>query len=262
MRDFSAYLAAAEEAARRAGANLRAKWDVERKVDIKADESLLTQIDLENERILREYLTGVFPDTEFFGEEGGWGSGGPGGLSWYVDPVDGTTNMVHRFPWVSVSIALVESGIPRVGVVYNPIMEHFFSAMEGGGCYLNGGRVFVSGCSDFSRSLLATGFAVGPSDIGIPNMSNFSRVSLHCHSVRRPGSAALDLACVAAGWLDGFWEMGLKPWDTAAGCVLVREAGGTVTGFEGDCYDPHVSHIIATNGKLHGVLSSYLQKSG
>ena len=262
--DFEQYLDIARSAARLAAENLKKLWDVPRSVTIKGDESLLTQIDAENERILSEYLAAETPDFGFLGEETGIHAAKSSNAPyWYVDPVDGTSNMVHRFPWACVSIGLVVSGKPVVGVVNNPIQGHEFYAAEGLGAYCNDSPIHVSKNTEFSRALLATGFPVGPHPSGIfPNLKNFGEVSLRTHSVRRPGSAALDLCSVACGWLDGFWEINLKPWDTAGGTIIVREAGGIVTGFDGDAYDPHAPYIIATNGVFHKTLSEIVRKDG
>ncbi len=262
--DLEKCLSIAREGAKLAADNLKRLWDVPRCVSIKGDESLLTQIDAENERILTEFFAEQTPDFGFLGEETGIHEAKQSDAPyWYVDPVDGTSNMVHRFPWACVSIGLVVKGEPVVGVVNNPIQGHEFYGAKGLGAYLNGERLHVAQNNEFARALLATGFPVGPhTGTTFPNVHNFERVSLACHSVRRPGSAALDLCAVACGWLDGFWEINLKPWDTAAGTLLVREAGGTVTGFEGDAYDPHDRYIIATNTIFHDTLSSLVRKDG
>ncbi len=253
----------ARDAAKLAAANLARLWTVPREISIKSDESLLTQIDTENEAILVDFLAKETPDFGFLGEESGIHKAKESGQPyWYVDPVDGTSNMAHRFPWACISIGLVVEGEPLVGVVNNPIQGHEFYGAKGFGAYLNGNELHVSKSAEFARALLATGFPVGPHKDRFANLKNFGDVSMKVHSVRRPGSAALDLASVAAGWFDGFWEINLKPWDTAAGVVLVREAGGIVTGFEGDAYDPHAPYIIATNGILHESLREIVRKDG
>lgn len=261
--DLEKYLELARRGTQIAANNLKRLWDVPRNVSIKADESLLTQIDAENERLLTEYFSEATPECGFLGEETGIHEAKTSKAPyWYVDPVDGTSNMVHRFPWACVSVGLVVDGQPVVGVVSNPIQSQEFYAAQGYGAYLNGTQLHVSTNTEFERALLATGFPVGPHEMRFPNIDNFREVSLRCHSVRRPGSAALDLCSVAAGWLDGFWEIHLKPWDTAAGTIIVREAGGVVTGFDGDPYDPHDKYIIATNGIFHPTLSEIVRKDG
>ncbi len=261
--NYEKYLSIGREAASLAANNLARLWQVPREISIKSDESLLTQIDTENEALLVEFLAQKTPDFGFLGEESGIHEARKSDQPyWYVDPVDGTSNMAHRFPWACISIGLVVEGQPVVGVINNPIQKHEFYGGFGLGAYFNGQKIHVSQNSDFARSLLATGFPVGPHKDQFPNLENFGRVSMAVHSVRRPGSAALDLASVAAGWFDGFWEINLKPWDTAAGVILVREAGGTVTGFEGDDYDPHVPYIIASNGIIHDELHAIVRKAG
>ena len=260
--DYLHYLDIARRAASAAGQNMLRLWDAPRDISIKSDESLVTQIDTQNEAILTEFMAKETPDFGFLGEESGiHGAQKSGAPFWYVDPVDGTTNLAHRFPWTCISIGLVVEGQPRVGVIFNPLQNQMFCAAESHGATLNDKPIRVSENTDFARALLATGFPVGPSDKRIPNMANFDRVSQICHSVRRPGSAAIDCACVAAGWFDGFWEIGLKPWDTAAGCILIREAGGVVTGFEGDPYDPHIPYIIAGNAAIHARLAELVRKN-
>lgn len=261
--NYEKLLSIAREGTKLASDNLKRLWDVPRCVSIKDDESLLTQIDAENEKILTGYFARVTPDFGFLGEETGIHEARQSDMPyWYVDPVDGTSNMVHRFPWACVSVGLVVEGQPVVGVVNNPIQGHEFYAAQGHGSFLNGAPIRVSQNSEFARALLATGFPVGPHEARFPNIRNFEAVSMKTHSVRRPGSAALDLCGVACGWLDGFWEINLKPWDTAAGTIIVREAGGTVTGFEGDAYDSHDRHIIATNTIFHKELSDIVRKDG
>lgn len=261
--NYAKLLITAREAAKLAADNLARLWTVPREIAIKSDESLVTQIDTENEALLVDFLNKATPDFGFLGEESGIHEARQSGQPyWYVDPVDGTSNMAHRFPWACISVGLVVDGQPIVGVVNNPIQGHEFYAAKGEGAYLNGTPIRVAQNNEFARALLATGFPVGPHQTKIPNVENFDRVSHAVHSVRRPGSAALDLSCVAAGWLDGFWEIHLKPWDTAAGVILVREAGGTVTGFDNDPYDPHTPYIIATNGILHEELCALLRKDG
>lgn len=261
--NYSQLLDIARQAAQLAADNLSQKWLIPREVSIKADESLLTQIDTQNESLIADFFRKHTPDFGFLGEEGGiQNARNADEPFWYVDPVDGTSNMVHRFPWACVSIGLVVSGKPVVGVVNNPIQHHEFYAAQSLGAYLNGQAIRVSSNREFARALLATGFPVGPHHDTIPNVKNFEAVSRAVHSVRRPGSAALDLCAVAAGWLDGFWEINLKPWDTAAGTIIVREAGGCVTGFEGDAYDAHQPFIIASNGLLHDDLSRIVRKNG
>jgi myo-inositol-1(or 4)-monophosphatase len=167
-----------------------------------------------------------------------------------VDPLDGTTNFAHGYPCFSVSIALAQRGALLAGVIYNPICEELFAAVRGGGATLNGERIFVSKVDALAASLLCTGFPVHKRD-ATPNIHYYWDFTQRSHGVRRDGSAALDLASVAAGRFDGFWEFGLKAWDTAAGVLLVEEAGGKVTDFAGQPYKLGGPVIFATNSLIH-----------
>ena len=245
-------------AAQRAGQYIKTVWHAPRDIALKEDASLVTEVDLKCEALIRETLALHRPGEAILGEEGG-GASPKEGLCWYVDPVDGTTNLAHHFPWICVSIALLEAGIPQAGVLYNPIQEHLFVAQRGKGATLNGSPLQVSTCSEMKDSLLATGFAIGSGVAGpYENMSALAKVLPRCHNIRRAGSAALDLAAVAAGWLDGFWEFGLHPWDSAAGWLMVEEAGGTLSKLDGSPYDPHVPEVVASNGKVHRELLAIL----
>jgi myo-inositol-1(or 4)-monophosphatase len=178
-----------------------------------------------------------------------------------VDPLDGTTNFAHGFPFFSVSIALQSEKDMVLGVVYNPFLNEFFEAVRGGGSFLNKERIHVSKIDDMDESLLATGFPYNireaPSDIA----ELFTRMLVSSQGVRRPGCASIDLCYVAAGRLDGFWEQGLKPWDTAAGMLIVEEAGGRVTTYDGEPYSPFFKNIVASNGRIHNELVS-MTRSG
>ncbi|MDX9719289.1 MAG: inositol monophosphatase family protein [Myxococcota bacterium] len=255
-RGIQGYFELATQAAREAGTLIRAGWSMRPQIEVKQDDSLVTELDLAAEARIREILGS---ELNILGEEKGASAGEGEALWWYVDPVDGTSNLAHRFPWISISIALLEAGKPQLAVVYNPMSEHFFSAQRGKGAFLNGLPIAVSGCERLEQALLATGFPVGPHRDGVlPNLENFARMATRCHSIRRAGSAALDLAAVAAGWFDGFWELGLHPWDSAAGWLLVEEAGGRVSLVDGTDYDPHVPQIVASNGRLHAQMMSLL----
>ena len=167
-----------------------------------------------------------------------------------MDPLDGTTNFVHGYPCFAVSIALEEAGELLVGVIYQPITKELFTSSAGEGAYLNERRIHVSGVTRISASLVATGFS-SLKRTPDPNIQYYWNLALQTHGVRRDGSSALDLASIACGRFDGFWEFGLHPWDTAAGVLLVREAGGTVTNFAGQAYRPGDYEILASNGHIH-----------
>ncbi len=243
------YLNAAIEIAQEAGKILREEFDRPVQITYKGDVDLVTQADKRSEQAIVARLTKYFPEHSIVAEEG---SGHEGGTEfrWHVDPLDGTTNFAHGYPCFSVSIALEQRGALLAGVVYNPFYEELFSAARGGGATLNGRRIFVSKVETLATSLLCTGFPVHKR-LATPNIHYYWDFTLRSHGVRRDGSAALDLASVAAGRFDGFWEFGLKPWDTAAGVLLIEEAGGKVSDFKGQPYQLGGSVILATNGLIH-----------
>jgi len=216
---------------------------------------LVTEADREAEAAVRRFLSERYPEFAFLGEEEG--QSGAGAYRWIVDPLDGTVNFAHRFPMYAVSVALARGDEVLVGVVLDSAHDELFTAVRGGGAYLNGARIRVSKTRELKRSLLATGF---PYDVDrVPEaVEYFRRVISLGIPVRRPGAAALDLAYVAAGRIDGFWEMKLNPWDVAAGVLLVQEAGGQVTDFEGRPFALESPFIIATNGLIHESLRARL----
>lgn len=255
--DLKDYLHSAIDAAKAAGHIHRSGLGRERDIDTKTNHTdLVTDVDKQSEAKLREILIGRYPDHAFLGEEEG--QEGEASHRWIVDPLDGTLNYAHGFPFYCVSIALEIDGEVRVGVVYDSVRDELFSATRGGGAYLNGAPIGVTTESDLKRAMLATGFAYAPETI-TDNLAVFARVLPKCRSVRRPGAAALDLCYVACGRLDGFWEMGLSPWDVAAGWLIIQEAGGTVTNTVGGPYTLGDKTITASNGHLHGKLLAALE---
>jgi myo-inositol-1(or 4)-monophosphatase len=249
------FLEVAVDAAREAGAILLAEADRPVKVTYKGEVDLVTEADRKSEAAVVARLRSHFPQHAIVAEEGG-SSGVDAGTAagarncWYVDPLDGTTNFAHGYPCFAVSIGLLEEGEPLVGVVYDPSRRELFTAVRGEGAYLDSKRIRVSPVERLSRSLVATGFPAHKRSQN-PNIHYYWEFTLHSHGVRRDGSAALDLSYVACGRFDGFWEFGLKPWDTAAGLLLVREAGGIVTDFSGRPYHPGDPEILASNGRIH-----------
>ena len=216
---------------------------------------LVTRVDKECEARIREILLGAYPNHVVLGEE----EGQPGGESshrWIVDPIDGTLNYAHGFPFYCVSIALEVDSIIQVGVVYDPSRNELFTAARNEGAYLNGAPIFVTEESNLKSAMLATGFAYR-ADAASENVEIFARVMPQCRAIRRPGAAALDLAYVACGRLEGFWELKLNAWDVAAGVLLIQEAGGTVTGPSGEPYEMG-RKIVASNGHVHGKLLAAL----
>ena len=252
--DYHSILQTATETAQDAGRMVRdvfPRTHVD-EVDWKGPVNPVTEIDLQAERLIVGRIREAFPDHRILAEEGGgteWSAPGP--PIWMVDPVDGTNNLVHGFPHVGISLALVDGGSPVVGVVCDPLREETFAAAVGGGATLNGEPIRVSAVSELARAFLATGFPYDRSEETDNNLANLSRFILSVRGIRRGGSAELDLAYVACGRLDGFWELGLKTWDVAAGGLIVQAAGGTVTNFGGDSWDHRRGDIVASNGRIH-----------
>jgi len=201
-------------------------------------------------------LRNHFPQHGIVAEEGSGGSPAERPrYCWHVDPLDGTTNFAHGYPCFAVSIGLLEAGEPVVAVVYNPVNRELFTAMHGEGAYLNQKRIHVSPVASLSKSLVATGFPTHKVRNSV-NIQYYWEFTVRSHGVRRDGSAALDLASVAAGRFDGFWEFGLKSWDTAAGLLLVGEAGGSVTTLDGRPYHPGDPDVLASNGRIHSEMQT------
>jgi myo-inositol-1(or 4)-monophosphatase len=230
---------------------------------------LVTEVDKGSETMIRNLILTHFPNHAILGEEGV--APGPEASAealrqaqdaeylWIVDPLDGTTNFVHSFPFFSVSIALAHRGEVIVGVVYNPVHDEMFVAEKGKGAYMHGQRIRVSAESKLSDSLVATGFPSDGRHARPANVAGLNAVVPKVRNVRVAGSAALHMAYVAAGRLSGFWEIGLSSWDVAAGALLVREAGGRVTDTEGRPYSLSVRNIVATNGAIHDELLGTLE---
>lgn len=220
---------------------------------------LVTEADGESERRILKVLRQRCPTHAVLAEESGSSAGTDSRFLWVIDPLDGTTNYAHGYPVVSVSIALLYNGRPIIGFVYNPIMEEMFSAVRGRGAQFNGNAIKVSSAATLDHCLLASGFPYDRNDTKDNNFPEFKRLTLKTQGVRRGGSAALDLAYVAAGILDGYWERGIQAWDIAAGVLLVEEAGGAVTGYLGEKCDLFARKVVATNGKIHQLLIDELR---
>lgn len=218
---------------------------------------LVTAADRESEAFIVRRIRATYPEHAIVAEESA-PHGPSGDTRWIVDPLDGTTNFVHGFPLFAVSIAVEVGGVPEVGVVHAPMMNETFSARRGAGATLNGVPLRVSETDALIASLLATGFAYDRWDRARNNLAEFGRLTMSTQGVRRGGAASLDLAYVAAGRLDGYWEMGLAPWDIAAGALLVTEAGGRVTDLTGGGGWVAGDEILATNGRLHAALAAAL----
>src|SRR6266446_1733609 len=245
------YLKAAVEIAREAGAILCEEFDRPLQISYKGDVDLVTQADKRSEAAIVKRLTEHFPEHAIAAEEGsGHESASHSEYRWHIDPLDGTTNFAHGYPCFCVSIALAQQDTLLAAAVFNPFYNELFTAARGEGTTFNGKKISVSKNATLSSSLLCTGFPVRNRKLS-PNLQYYGDFTQHSHGVRRDGSAALDLASVAAGRFDGFWEFGLAKWDTAAGVLLVEEAGGKVTDFAGNPYQLGGPVILATNGLIH-----------
>ena len=251
------YLEAAIEIAQEAGKILIEELPRPLDLRYKGDEvDLVTQADKRSERLIVERLTKYFPDHAVASEEGtGHESASASEFRWHVVPLDGTTNFAHGYPCFCVSIALAQRDTLLAAVVSNPFYNELFTAARGGGATFNGKKIRVSKNATLSTSLLCTGFPVRNRKLS-PNLQYYGDFTQRSHGVRRDGSAALDLASVAAGRFDGFWEFGLQKWDVAAGVLLIEEAGGKVTDFAGNPYQLGDPVILATNGLIHEEMRS------
>lgn len=245
------YLAVACDAARAAGRLLKEHVGGTREISYKGEIDLVTEMDRLSERTIVLALREAFPGHGILAEEEARIENGSGYL-WIVDPLDGTTNYAHGYPNFAVSIGLEREGALAAGVVYDPLRDELFTAVAGGGAHLNGRPIRVSANDALIRSLLATGFPYDRARSSENNLNYFNALIMAAQEVRRSGSAALDLCSVAAGRLDGYWELKLKPWDVAAGALIVLEAGGTVSDLSGVRFGIHDREIVASNGRVHG----------
>jgi myo-inositol-1(or 4)-monophosphatase len=240
----------AVKTARQAGQYLRNIFHHQHAIMYKGRINIVTEADHGSENLIIEAIRREFPDDDILTEES---PGMDRGRSarWIIDPLDGTTNYAHGFPIFCVSIALEVGGIVQLGVVYQPMLDEMFVAERGGGTFQNGNPLQVSSISGLSASLLATGFPYDIQESEQNNIRYFNTMVVQAQAVRRAGSAALDMAYVAAGRFDGFWELKLMPWDTAAGVLLIQEAGGTVTDIVGRPYHLGGPDVLASNGLIH-----------
>ena len=252
----------AEEIAREAGALLKGFYEEGVAAEYKGDVDLVTEADRASEKLIRERLKAAFPGHGVYGEEG-TREALEAEYRWYVDPLDGTTNFAHGFPAFCVVLGLErrpkdlpanEDGEMTAGVIYDPLRDEMFVGERGKGAWLNGQQIHVSKTKTLQESLTATGFPSQKRHLN-PNAYFYYQITLRSHGVRRAGSAALDLAYVACGRLDGFWEFNLNPWDTSAGALIVEEAGGTVTHFDGGKFTLDSREVLATNGLILGEIS-------
>ena len=256
------FLPAMSAIAREAGALLLPYFHEGLKIEYKGDADLVTAADRASELLIRERITKQFPSHDVLGEEQGLNDQGSD-YRWYVDPLDGTTNFAHGYPVFCVSIALEQrthGGARRIaGVVYDPTRDELFSAELGKGAHLNGAPIRVSKIAQLKECLVATGFPSHKRHKN-PNIHFYHQITLRTHGVRRAGSAALDLCNVACGRFDGFWEFNLNPWDTTAGALIVEEAGGKVSRFDGSRFQIDSRETLASNGLLHEALVNEFQE--
>jgi myo-inositol-1(or 4)-monophosphatase len=251
------YLNFAESIAREAGLLLKRRFGESHQIEFKGRINIVTEADRLSEELLIRKIMHSFPGHDILTEESAGIQHGSD-FRWILDPLDGTTNYAHGFPVFCISLALEIESAVSLGVIYNPMLDEMFTASKGEGAFLNGRAVQVSETLELSRSLLATGFPYDIREARDNNISYFIGMIMKAQAVRRAGSAALDLAYVAAGRFDGFWELKLMPWDTAAGWLMVREAGGVVTDLAGSTYGLDSPHVLASNGKIHRAMREVL----
>jgi len=244
------YLEVAKDAALAAGKILKDNVNGKRDISYKGEINMVTEMDKLSEKIVVEAVHGAFPGDGILAEEGSRIESNSG-FRWVIDPLDGTTNYAHGYPSFSVSIGLERDGQILLGVVYDPMRDELFSAVKGAGAFLNDQPIRVSRNEILIRSLLATGFPYDRTVSRENNLNFFNALIMASQEVRRSGSASLDLCSVAAGRLDGYWELKLHPWDVAAGSLVVQEAGGKVSDFSGTRFSIHDKEIVASNGVIH-----------
>jgi myo-inositol-1(or 4)-monophosphatase len=248
--DMAEFLATAWEAANAAGTLIRDHWLKPKEIAYKGSIDLVTSVDRDSERRIVDILQRNFPDHSILAEEE-TDLVGEDHYRWIIDPLDGTTNFAHGYPHCSIAIALEHRDEIIVGLVYDPLRRERFEAVKGGGATLNGDGIRISAVNELDKALLATGFPYDRRDHADFYLSFFKAFMLRSQGIRRNGSAALDLCYVACGRIDGFWELKLRPWDVAAGALIVTEAGGKLSDFFGNKFSIWGNETLATNGALH-----------
>jgi myo-inositol-1(or 4)-monophosphatase len=245
--------------ARSAGQLLLDCYQVPQKVEHKGAIDLVTAADRASEELICAGISKRFPQHGILSEEGS-SSESASEWRWVIDPLDGTSNYAHHYPFFCVSIALQHDGVSHLGVIYEPLRSELFQAVRGKGVRLNDNLCRVSPTAKLSRAFLSTGFAYDIRESEADNLDNFSRLAKTAFAIRRGGSAALDLAYVACGRFDGFWELKLHPWDTAAGILMVEESGGKVSRFSGEPFSIFHRDIVASNGLIHQEMMAVLAR--
>ena len=254
MTDHASLLPKTIDVVREAGDLLMQYWPAPREIRHKGRIDLVTSADLALEKLLKQRLGALLPEACFLAEESASSEDMQRALqgpTWIIDPLDGTTNFVHGFPFVAISVALWDEGDVQLGLVHLPVLRELFHAAKAQGAHLNGTPVEVSTTADLENSLIATGFPYSVREQLPPILGWMETMLTLTQGIRRPGSAASDLAYTACGRFDAFYEINLKPWDMAAGWLLVREAGGRVTRIDGSPFDLHTPSILASNTLLH-----------
>lgn len=253
MIDLHLFYSIAAESAKSAGLIIRKGLGGKFSVEHKGRVDLVTDIDKSAEEAIKLRISKAFPEHQILAEESEL-THRESDFRWIIDPLDGTTNFTHGYPVFSVSIALEYQGKVILGLIYDPMREELFSAIRGKGAFLNDAQIRVSATESLLNSLLATGFPYVQDEKFHLNFEHFKTLYMQCQGIRRGGSAALDLAYVACGRFDGYWEYNLKPWDCAAGALIVEEAGGIVTQSNGDDHSPYIPDICVSNGLIHADL--------
>ena len=255
-----AYLTTAIEAVVRAGDMQMAQFGGDFRIDKKGTIDLVTEVDVAVERMFRALIAERFPDHAILAEEMGGAAAAPAGPCWVFDPIDGTTNFAHGLPIFCSSLAFEIDGVAEVAAIYDPTRKELFTAERGGGAFLNGKPLRVSSASRLVDAMLVTGFPYDIHSRVEEIVGLFAAFVGQVRAVRRLGSAAIDLCYVAAGRLDGFWEVDLKPWDIAGGALIVAEAGGKITNMAGQPFTSRGGHVLATNQQLHGAMLDVIVK--
>ncbi len=250
MQNLSKYCDGALKAAYISSEMIKKSFNNKHNIVHKGTVDLVTEVDLASEKIIREELTKNFPEIKFHGEEGG-GESWKNGDFWIVDPIDGTTNFANRLPHFSISIALCHNGVPLVGVIKNPINDETYTTIKNGGAFCNNEPIHVSNISDINNALAVTGFPYNRREHIDEITTRLKNMLMKVQDVRRFGSAALDLCYLAKGIYSIYWEKNLKPWDIAAGQLLLEEAGGKITKYDGSKMELDSLELLATNGILH-----------